>query len=442
MINVFSKLFTLLALVLLFETSFSQKRTVTAANLSAGSSFVSASQHQFFISKRPYQYIGANYWYGGLIGNDEKGKQRIRKELDFLSLKGVNNLRVLAGAEGTGQINGLLRVEPALQPQAGVFNLDLLKGLDFLLVEMGKRNMKAVIYLSNNWEWSGGFLQYLNWNGLIADSELKRKLSWDEFRDYDSKFYQCKPCHELYDAQIKLIVNRTNTITGKKYKDDAAIMAWELANEPRPMRSAAIPYFIKWAKNTAAFIKSLDKNHLVTTGMEGEISSENMEVFSDIHSDKNIDYATIHVWPKNWGWFKDTAIAQNMNDIIKLSDLYIDKHAAVMQRIQKPLVIEEFGLPRDNHSFAVTSTTGLRNKYYESVFNKLLIKSNQKTMIAGCNFWAFSGNGRPSYTQLFWKQGDDLLGDPPVEEQGLNSVFDTDLSTWKLIESFTKKIKQ
>ena len=182
MINVFPKLFTLLALVILFETSFSQKRRVTAANLSANTSFVSASQHQFFISKRPYQYIGANYLYGGLIGNDEKGKQRIRKELDFLSLKGVNNLRVLAGAEGTGQINGLLRVEPALQPQAGVFNLDLLKGLDFLLVEMGKRNMKAVIYLSNNWEWSGGFLQYLNWNGLIADSVFRRKLSWDEFR--------------------------------------------------------------------------------------------------------------------------------------------------------------------------------------------------------------------------------------------------------------------
>src|ERR1035437_8611255 len=153
------------------------------ADLSAQSSFVTTKDHQFLISNLPYYYIGTNYWYGGMIGNDEKGKQRIRKELDFLKLKGVTNLRVLAGAEGSGQINGVPRVEPALQPKAGVFKTDLLKGLDFLLAEMGKRKMKAIIFLSNNWEWSGVFLQYLNWNGLIADSVLKRKLNCDELRD-------------------------------------------------------------------------------------------------------------------------------------------------------------------------------------------------------------------------------------------------------------------
>lgn len=412
----------------------------STVNLFAQSSFVSTKHHQFFVSNKPYYYIGANYWYGGLIGNDEKGEQRIRRELDFLSQKGVTNLRIMAGAEGSGQINGVPRVEPALQPEAGIFNKDLLKGLDFLLAEMGKRHMKAVIFLSNNWEWSGGFLQYLNWNGLIADSVLQRKLSWDELRDYVSRFYQCTSCNELYAAQVKLVVTRTNTITGKKYKDDDVIMAWEIVNEPRPMRASAIPYFIKWVKQTAAYIKSLDKNHLVTTGSEGEMGSENMEVFTDIHSDKNIDYATIHIWPKNWGWFKDTAIAKSLTNIVVNSNSYIGKHSMVMQKIQKPLVIEEFGLPRDNHSYLTSSATSLRNKYYETIFDTLLLSQRQQSVIAGCNFWSFSGIGRPSYHQLLWKKGDDVLGDPPVEEQGLNSVFDTDESTWKLIESYTKKI--
>lgn len=411
------------------------------ADLSAQSSYVTTNKHQFLISNHPYYYIGANYWYGGLISNDEKGKQRVRKELDFLKLKGVTNLRVLAGAEGSGQINGVPRIEPALQPKAGVFKTDLLKGLDFLLVEMRKRDMKAVIFFSNNWEWSGGFLQYLNWNGLIADSVLKRKLNWDELRDYVSRFYSCTSCNEMYKAQVELIVNRTNVITGKKYKEDNTIMAWELVNEPRPMRAAAIPYFISWIHNTAAYIKSLDKNHLVTTGNEGEIGSENMAVFTKIHSDKNIDYATIHIWPKNWGWFQGTTITKNMNTIIGNTNAYISKHVEVMRKLQKPLVIEEFGLPRDGHSFRVSSTTGLRDSYFETIFKSVLDSYNQKSVIAGCNFWTFSGIGRPSYRQLLWKKGDDVLGDPSVEEQGLNSVFDTDASTWKLIESITQKIK-
>jgi len=34
-----------------------------------------------------------------------------------------------------------------------------------------------------------------------------------------------------------------------------------------------------------------------------------------------------------------------------------------------------------------------------------------------------------------------MLGDPPVEEQGLNSVFDTDKSTWEAVSSFTKILR-
>lgn len=413
----------------------------SVTQLFAQPAFVTTKHHQFFISNTPYYYVGANYWYGGLISNDKKGEIRVKKELDFLVSKGVTNLRVLAGAEGAGQINGVPRVEPALQPEKGKFNVKLLHGLDFLLVEMGKRNMKAIIFLSNNWEWSGGLLQYLNWNGLIADSVLQRKLSWDEMRDYVSQFYQCGPCMEQYAEQVKLIVNRTNTITGKRYKDDAAIMSWEIVNEPRPMRPAAIPYFLKWIKNTAAYIKTVDKNHLVTTGSEGEQGSENMDVFKEIHSDSNFDYATIHIWPKNWGWFKDTSIAKSMTDIIALSNSYIDKHDSVMMQIDKPLVIEEFGLPRDNNSFLFSASTGSRDKYYGFVFNKLWMSYKNKGSIAGCNFWAFSGQGRPSYQQLLWKRGDDVLGDPSVEEQGLNSVFDRDESTWKVIRTSINKIK-
>jgi mannan endo-1,4-beta-mannosidase len=124
--------------------------------------FVQTKQQQFFLHSKPYYYIGANYWYGSVLGlqkDRQKGFERLRTELDFLKSKGINNLRVLAGAEGEGLVNGVQRVGPPLQTEKGKFNASVLDGLDILLNEMSKRNMKAILFLSNNWEWSGGFLQ-------------------------------------------------------------------------------------------------------------------------------------------------------------------------------------------------------------------------------------------------------------------------------------------
>jgi mannan endo-1,4-beta-mannosidase len=214
--------------ILLISNAFSQQH------------FVKTATGKFSLNDKPLYYIGTNYWYGGLLGNTANGKLRLQKELNFLIKNGVSNVRVMIGAEGSGQINGVQRVQPALQPAQGKFNTDILNGLDYLLVELGKRNMKAVLFLSNNWEWSGGFLQYLNWNGLLPDSILKRKLTWDENRDLVSKFYTCDGCKNGYKKQIEFVLNHRNKYSGKKYINDEAIMAWEIANEPRPMRPEAI----------------------------------------------------------------------------------------------------------------------------------------------------------------------------------------------------------
>src|SRR5690348_8997498 len=78
-------------------------------------SFVQRRQQQFYLDGKPYYYIGANYWYGAALGLEKdkaKGVDRLRKELDFLKSKGINNLRVLASTEGEGFVNGVQRVKP------------------------------------------------------------------------------------------------------------------------------------------------------------------------------------------------------------------------------------------------------------------------------------------------------------------------------------------
>jgi mannan endo-1,4-beta-mannosidase len=190
--------------------------------------------------------------------------------------------------------------------------------------------------------------------------------------------------------------------------------------------------------NTAADIKAIDKNHLVTIGAEGDIGTENMEVYEAIHRDNNIDYLTIHIWPKNWAWFTGSLSAANFDTVLAKTADYINKHIDAASRLGKPLVIEEFGLPRDGHSFSPTAETVFRDAYYKAIFSAWHKNRKENQVIAGCNFWAFSGKARPVPGQPFWKKGDDYMGDPPMEEQGLYGVFDSDKSTWQVIRSFAK----
>jgi mannan endo-1,4-beta-mannosidase len=206
------------------------------------------------------------------------------------------------------------------------------------------------------------------------------------------------------------------------------------------MRPAAIPQYIAWTKATAEYIKKLDSNHLVTTGCEGAIGVENMEVFESIHRLEAIDYTTIHIWPKNWGWFSDTSIGKSIDSVIQKSNSYIDLHAKASKKINKPMVIEEFGLPRDLHAYKTEATILLRNRYYASVFNHWATSAKNMGIIAGFNFWAYGGLGKPGGVTPFFQKGDDLLGDPPQEEQGLNSVFNADSATWNMLDRFKNEV--
>lgn len=60
------------------------------AHLSAqSSSFVSIKNYKFYANKKPYYFIGANYWYGSLLGL-EKDKKRGVERLD--AVQGLNTV--------------------------------------------------------------------------------------------------------------------------------------------------------------------------------------------------------------------------------------------------------------------------------------------------------------------------------------------------------------
>ena len=390
----------------------------------------------FYKGSEPYYFVGANYWYGPLIAARNIGdRERLIKELDLMKSQGIDNLRILLGAEGGTQD---FQVKPALQPEQGEYNEDLLDGLDFLLAEMAKRDMYAVLYLNNNWIWSGGMSAYLEWNGYgeVANPFLE-KYSWEDYFKYTQQFHTCTPCREAFMDHVRFIIGRTNQYTGLKYTHDTTIMSWQVANEPRIFTEEDREPFRDWLKEVVDLLDELDPNTLVSTGAEGKASYlQDLGEFESLHSNPKIDYLTAHMWPKNWGWYDIENEKGSLQVSINNAYDYINEHVEVAQRLNKPIVLSEFGFPREKESLSLEASVENRNEFYEALFLKLKQSHEEKGHLAGANFWGFGGYAKTDQVRGKWEIGDDFTGDPPQEPQGLNTVFAKDESTLQLIKKY------
>jgi mannan endo-1,4-beta-mannosidase len=223
------RLFVLGILVALISCSLSGKKTSSEdARLQTTDAFVSVNDGQFRRHGKPYYFVGANMWYGAYLGATELGRQRLMKELDLLNKIGVTNLRILAVAE---QSDLKMAVRPATHLAPGQYDEILLRGLDVVLAEMAKRNMVAVLYLNNFWQWSGGMGQYMSW--VTGEAPLDPDVSgdWNGFMQNSAQFYRSEKAQEWYQGIVRTLVNRVNSINGIPYKNDPTIMSWQLANE-------------------------------------------------------------------------------------------------------------------------------------------------------------------------------------------------------------------
>ena len=395
---------------------------------------------QFVRDGKPYYFVGTNFWYGAILGSEGEGgnRERLHKELDFLKSIGINNLRVLVGADGENGIK--TRVEPSLQVAPGVYNDTILAGLDYFMNELRERDMTAVLYLNNSWEWSGGYSVYLQWSGH-GDAVVPAVDGWPAYMEYVKQFPQSDSAKALFANHVNYIVSRTNRYNQIKYVDDPTIMSWQIGNEPRAFSDENKEPFARWMADVAAQIKSLDPNHMVSSGSEGSWGCEmDMNLFEKIHADPNINYLNIHIWPYNWSWVKADSLKELLPRAKENTKKYIDDHMVIARKYSKPIVLEEFGFPRDGFSFSKEAPTTARDEYYRYVFDLIRQDRESGGLFAGCNFWAWGGFAGQNSGHVFWEKGDDYTGDPAQEQQGLNSVFATD-STIEIIKAENRKLQ-
>lgn len=413
---------------------------MAACGLSAQTGFVKVKDGHFIRHGQPYYYVGTNFWYGAILGSEGQGgdRKRLCRELDKMKSLGIDNLRILVGSDGKRGVK--TKVEPTLQEAPGVYNDTILAGLDYLLMQMEKRNMVAVLYLNNSWEWSGGYGYYLEQAGM-GKAPRPNEDGYPAFMNFVAKYASCEKAHQLFYDYVRFIIGRTNRYTHRRYVDDPAIMSWQIGNEPRAFSKEALPAFEHWLAEASSLIRSLDSNHLISIGSEGSWGCENdIACYERICADKNVDYCNIHLWPYNWSWARQDHLVEDLGVSCQNTKEYIDQHLDVCARIKKPLVMEEFGYPRDGFSFTPGSSTVGRDGYYQYVFGLVADNAEKGGYFAGCNFWGWGGFAQPMHEQ--WQVGDDYAGDPAQEAQGLNSVFVKDASTLKVIRSQVKRMQR
>jgi mannan endo-1,4-beta-mannosidase len=182
----------------------------------------------------------------------------------------------------------------------GKFDEKAFQALDMVLAVANRKGIRVIIPFIDNWKW---------WGGIGAAAAFRNKKLQDFWTDPE--------LFEDYKRIVSFVINRTNSVTGIKYRDDKAVFAWETGNE------LVCPH--EWTTKAAAYIKSLDNNHLVIDGFHTtNLRDESIQ-------DENIDLVTTHHYSKNP---KET-VSQIKSNMAKA-------------RGKKPYFVGEFGfIPTD-----------------------------------------------------------------------------------------------
>ncbi|TPX33994.1 hypothetical protein SmJEL517_g03225 [Synchytrium microbalum] len=152
----------------------------------------------------------------------------------------------------------------------GKYNEALFQSLDSTIATANFLKVKLIIGLIDWWWWRGGCADFVQsvWNTIPAKQGWTAK-SMDFYTDADAI--------AEFKNFLKWIVNRKNTVSGLRYGDDPAILAWELGNEAAGWNQITPP---AWTKGIARYIKTVagDPNHLILDGtIGGEYGLQNTD---------------------------------------------------------------------------------------------------------------------------------------------------------------------
>ena len=302
--------------------------------------FVRTADTRFMIGETPFPVVGVNCYF--LAWCSELSRQAV---MDVARQIGVNTLRCWAFLNIDNRAPGLVAFQSL---ESGSIAIDTgpdgLERLDALIQSAEANGFRLILPLVNYWDALGGMRLYLKWLGIAGGVE---------------EFYRSPVARAAYENWVQALITRRNTRTGRIYMDEPAIMAWELANEPRCEIPGGRELLLDWIGEMSRFVRALDANHLLAVGDEGFL--RHAETQDDLYDGSHgvdgeaildfgeIDFGTYHFYP------------ESMNRAPDFLQDWIRDHVESGQRANKPMLLEEYGIKIDGRT---VRTAMERNQWY------------------------------------------------------------------------------
>jgi mannan endo-1,4-beta-mannosidase len=306
--------------------------------------FVKTSGTQFSLNGQRFVVAGANNYYLGF-----ESDSMVQSVFNLAGKLELNALRTWAFLDCGSAPSGTTPANAKdgiyfhwLNSASGkpAFNdgPDGLERLDRTIALAEVKGMRLILPLVNYWDDFGGVNQYLQWFGLTGREQ----------------FYLHPEVKDAYRNYVEHLLLRVNTKTNRRYRDEPAILAWELANEPRCVKPSGSPLsngnevLLAWVDEMSSFIRSLDSNHLIGVGDEGYFR-HSFAFGNNLYNGsfgvdcekllglRNVDFGTCHLYPE---FVPDEPASE-------FGSRWIREHIEAGQRANKPMLIEEYGLKID-----------------------------------------------------------------------------------------------
>jgi mannan endo-1,4-beta-mannosidase len=233
------------------------------------------------------------FGFDWLPGDQYVDKPRIDAHMARLQADGVTVLRLWMFSHEDWQ---------GFEAQKGVYTEEEFILFDYIMKSARDHFIRLIPVFENYWEAYGGIDKRLSWEGLPSGQANR----WRFFNKT-----QCPGCFTQYKNYVQHALARSNFFTGVRWINDPTVLAWELMNEPRyqdatPNENTTGTTLRAWVDEMGQFVKGLDPNHLLGTGLEGQQTAYGYggdagNPFVFIHQSPFIDFASGHMYPTE-GW--------------------------------------------------------------------------------------------------------------------------------------------